>query len=235
MGCKEWTVEFQQQSLTNVQMEKGIIYHKHLIHWVQVWGLPFENMSEEVGRDLGNRLGKYIETDKWSWLSEQAKFIRIHVDLPIDRPLRKGSNIVNPKGEKFWVTFKYERLPTFSFLCGILGHDEKHCSGKSSTSKAHKQYRDWLQANGGSKLGSETFKKSNSNGFKDHREGGSVDQQLLWPLFQWTQRRSRRVFQCPFKMPLCPRLHSWVMKGYQTRHQSRRQQAIQPKMDRLVS
>ena len=59
----------------------------HSSFWVQVWGLPFENMSEEMGRDLGNRLGKYIETDKWSWLSEQAKFMRIRVDLLIDRPL----------------------------------------------------------------------------------------------------------------------------------------------------
>ena len=59
----------------------------HSPFWVQVWGLPFENMFEEVGRDLGNRLGKYKETDKRSWLSEQAKFMRVHVDLPIDKPL----------------------------------------------------------------------------------------------------------------------------------------------------
>ena len=46
-------------SITNISFT-------HSPFWVQVWGLPFENMSEEVGRDLGNRLGKYIETDKRS-------------------------------------------------------------------------------------------------------------------------------------------------------------------------
>ena len=172
---------FDNNLLLMCRWKKGLfvtnISFTHSPFWVQVWGLPFKNMFEEVGRDLGNRLGKYIEIDKRSWLSEQAKFMRIRVDLPIDRPLRRGANIVNLEGEKFWVTFMYERLPTFCFLCGILGHDEKHCSGKSSTSEAHKQYGDWLRANGGSKLGSETFKKSNSSGFEDHREGGSVDQQ----------------------------------------------------------
>lgn len=58
-------------------------------------------MFEEVGRDLGNRLGKYIEFDKRSWLSKHAKFMRIHVDLPIDKPLQRGENIVNLKGDKY--------------------------------------------------------------------------------------------------------------------------------------
>ncbi|KAL0012671.1 hypothetical protein SO802_007779 [Lithocarpus litseifolius] len=47
-------------------------------------------MSEEVGRELCSRLGRYIESDKRSWLSEQAKFMRLRVDLPIDKPLQKG-------------------------------------------------------------------------------------------------------------------------------------------------
>ena len=95
-------------------------------------------MSEEVGRDLGNRLGKYIETNKRSWLSEQAKFMRVQVDLPITRPLQRGGNIVNLDGEKFWVSFKYERLPTFCFRCGILGHDERQCPGNSNIPEAHR-------------------------------------------------------------------------------------------------
>ena len=78
--------------------------------------------------------------------------MRVRVDLPINRLLHRGGNIVNPEGEKFWVTFKYERLPTFCFLCGILGHDEKHCSGNSNTLKAHRQYGDRLWANGGPKM-----------------------------------------------------------------------------------
>lgn len=68
--------------------------------WVQIWGLPFVNLSEDVGRDLGNSLGHYIETYKRSWLSEQARFIRIQVDLLFNKPFRRGGNIVNLEGEK---------------------------------------------------------------------------------------------------------------------------------------
>ncbi|XP_075674921.1 uncharacterized protein LOC142644129 [Castanea sativa] len=31
--------------------------------WVQVWGLPFQLMSDGVGRELGNNIGKFIEVD----------------------------------------------------------------------------------------------------------------------------------------------------------------------------
>ena len=133
---------FDNNLLLLCRWRKGLsitnISFTHSPFWIQVWGLPFENMSEEVGRDLGNRLGNYIETDKQFWLSKQAKFMRVWVDLPITRLLRRGGNIVNPNGEKFWVSFKYERLPTFCFLCGILSHNEWHCPGNSNIPEAHR-------------------------------------------------------------------------------------------------
>lgn len=84
-------------------------------------------MSKEVGKDVGNNLGHYIETNKSSWQSKQAKFMQVLVDLPINKALRQGGNVVNRKGGKFWLTFKYERVPNLCFLCGQLGHDERHC------------------------------------------------------------------------------------------------------------
>ena len=172
---------FDNNLLLLCRWTKGLsvnnISFTHSPFWIQVWGLPFESMSEEVGRDLGNSLGKYIESDKRSWLSEQAKYMRIRVDLPINKPLRRGSNIVNQDGGKFWVTFKYERLPSFCFHCGLLGHDEKHCNGFSSNSEAPRQYGDWLRANGGSKSGPEKARKMGSDGFEVRKNDSSVAQQ----------------------------------------------------------
>ena len=52
------------------------------------------------------------------------------------------------EGGKFWLTFKYETLPNFCFLCGKMGHDDKHCPEISDWRNAPRQYGDWLRANG---------------------------------------------------------------------------------------
>ena len=115
----------------------------HSPFWVQIWGLPFELMSEEVGRKLGNSIGRFIEMDRQARQSEQAKFMRIRVDLQLDKPLRRGGRVASVVGEKCWVSFRYERLPVFCFQCGKLGHDEKHCLDLLDQQNP-KQYGDWL-------------------------------------------------------------------------------------------
>ena len=165
---------FDNNLLLLCKWRKGLlvtnISFTHSPLWIQVWGLPFESMTEEVGKDLGSKLGKYIESDRRSWLSEQAKFLRIRVDIPIDKPLRRGGNIVNMEEDKHWVTFKYERLPNFCFLCGILGHDEKHCSSSQDRSECSRQYGDWLRANNGARGGLEKQKAASNSGHEERMD-----------------------------------------------------------------
>ena len=97
-------------------------------------------MDEEVGQELGNSLGKFIESDKRIGQADQAKFMRIRVDLPLEKPLRYGGKTSKMEGGKFWVTFKYERPPNFCFLCGKMGHDNKHCPEISDWRNAPRQY-----------------------------------------------------------------------------------------------
>ena len=108
-------------------------------------------MSDEVGRELGNSLGKFIELDRGARQTDQAKFMRIRVDLQLDKPLRRKGKVASADGEKFWVNFKYERLPTFCFHCDRLGHDDKHCLEITYEQSSSKQYGDWLQEQGNSK------------------------------------------------------------------------------------
>ena len=124
------------------------IVFTHAPFWVQIWGLPFEYMSEDAGKDIGSKLGKVLEMDKRSLQAEQAKFMRIRVEIPIDKPLRRGGNITNTEGERCSIIFTYERLPTFCYICGILGHDEKHCHVSPMEGEVERQYGDWLRAGG---------------------------------------------------------------------------------------
>ena len=157
---------FENNLLLLCRWRKGLtiknIVFTHSPFWVQLWGLPFELMSEEVGQDIGRSLGRLIEVDKRACQSDQTKFMRIRVDLPIDKPLRRGGNVVSKDGEKFWIHFKYERLPTFCFLCGMLGHDDKHCQIPTDQQGTPKQYGECLRANGNFKGGNPSFKEGNA-------------------------------------------------------------------------
>ena len=55
-------------------------------------------MFEDAGKDIGSRLGRVLEVDKRSLQAEQAKFMRVQIELPIDKPLRRGGNITNVEG-----------------------------------------------------------------------------------------------------------------------------------------
>ncbi|GMY26899.1 hypothetical protein FCV25MIE_22141 [Fagus crenata] len=57
-------------------------------------------LSEEVGADIGNRIGRFISNDEWKTTSEQAKYLRVRVEVPIDKPLRRGGFVTSSKGDK---------------------------------------------------------------------------------------------------------------------------------------
>ena len=58
---------FENNLLLLCRWQKGLsasnILFTHSPFWVQIWGLPFEHMSLEVGKELGNSLGNFIESD----------------------------------------------------------------------------------------------------------------------------------------------------------------------------
>nr|POF00590.1 hypothetical protein CFP56_27664 [Quercus suber] len=61
---------FDNNLLLLCRWKKGLsvsnISFTHSPFWVQVWGLPFENLSEEVGKDLGGNLKEYSERSRAS-------------------------------------------------------------------------------------------------------------------------------------------------------------------------
>nr|POE52271.1 hypothetical protein CFP56_67209 [Quercus suber] len=90
---------FENNLLLLCRWRRGLsatnISFTHSPFWVQIWGLPFELMSDEVGRELGNNIGRFVEVDRRARHSDQAKFMRIRVDLQLDKPLRRGGKIAS--------------------------------------------------------------------------------------------------------------------------------------------
>lgn len=149
----------------------------HAPFWVQIWGLPFEHMTEDAGRDIGSKIGRVIEVDKRSWQADQAKFMRVRIDLPIEKPLRRGGYITNMDGERCWVSFKYERLPTFCFICGKIGHDEKHCGSVTEDLSSQRQYGEWMRV-GNSSKGTNEGPRASRNSSNEPRSGGETEKKL---------------------------------------------------------
>ena len=113
---------FDNQILALRRWEKGMTARTetftHLPFWVQVWGLPFDLMTEEAGQDIGRGMGKIIEVDCKAIKTDQARFLRVGVEVPLAKPLRRGGPVVSPEGDEARVVFRYERLVGWCFACG---------------------------------------------------------------------------------------------------------------------
>lgn len=70
--------------------------------------------------------------------------------LDIDKPLKRRMKIKREGGTWSWINFKYERLSTFCFVCGILGHSERDCGVVYANpgKEIEKAYGTWLRAPG---------------------------------------------------------------------------------------
>ena len=111
MECQlVWTVEFDNHLLLLRRWERGMMENSvtftYLPIRVEVWGLPFDLFSEEVGTDIGKGLGCVVDIDSKSITSDQARFLQIRVGIPLDKPIRRGSKIQGPEGDTVWIAFK---------------------------------------------------------------------------------------------------------------------------------
>ena len=84
--------------------------------------------------------------DSKALTTNQARFLRIRVEIPLNKPLRQGSLVISSEGDKALVAFKYERLVGLCYRCGMLGHEEKYCIVPLETAKREHPYGEWMKA-----------------------------------------------------------------------------------------
>lgn len=91
----------------------------HVNFWVQVHDVPARFMSPIVGQHLGNYIGEFVEYDENNNVGIWKSYTRTKVRVDVCDPLRR-------RVEWRVVHFKYERLGTFCFICGFLGHGDQY-------------------------------------------------------------------------------------------------------------
>ena len=87
-----------------------------------------------------------MEVDNKTFSSDQAWFIRIRIEIPLDKPIRRGGWVANPEGDQVRIGFKYERLVGLCYQCGKFGHDAKDCPDQRNGPMADRPYEEWLKA-----------------------------------------------------------------------------------------
>ncbi|KAL8473720.1 hypothetical protein ACS0TY_030534 [Phlomoides rotata] len=107
----------------------------NLPFWVHIYDLPHGFISEKVGIQLGNFLGKFLEYDKSNHGAAWLNYVRIRVEIDTSIQLKRWKKIAKKSGEPFLVTFKYKKLGIFFFVCGILGHTENFCEVRYASSE----------------------------------------------------------------------------------------------------
>lgn len=118
--------------------------------WVQVHDIPKGFISASILKNIGDFVGTYVKSDPNNFEGMWKSYVRIRVTLNINKPLKRRMKIKREGGNWSWVNFKYERLGSFCFVCGIIGHTERDCNVvyANPEKEVGRAYGVWLRAQG---------------------------------------------------------------------------------------
>ena len=76
-----------------------------------------------VVEEVGNRLGRVLEVERRCNNDSQNFFMQVKVAILLEKEISRGAFLVGSDGKKYWVDFKYERLPILCHYCVLLGDE----------------------------------------------------------------------------------------------------------------
>lgn len=153
---KEWQ---RDSDLTNLEFHKVPI-------WVQIWGLPPHYKTKQTGMKIGSSLGKVLDSALFEFPDKKTT-IKVKVEVDSTKPIKTGVNIGSLQDGVLWVDFRYEKLPLFCFLCGIIGHGNLGCPKNQNLSEdtemADYPFGPWLRTNIAGRIKADNQPKAGSS------------------------------------------------------------------------
>jgi hypothetical protein len=91
--------------------------------WIQLHGLPTQNMTLRNANRIGKVLGNLLEAENHDVSGLIChQHLRLRVELNTSLPLNPGFHIPRSSKEPLWISFKYEQLADYCNFCGLIGH-----------------------------------------------------------------------------------------------------------------
>jgi hypothetical protein len=116
--------------------------------WVRMYNLPLACMGKETCWKIGASVGVVEEVDVREGDAGWGEYLRVKIPLDLSKPLARG-RMLHLQSGSCWVGFKYEKLPTFCFHCGVIRHGRYGCSQggwqKRSANAGSTPYGHWLR------------------------------------------------------------------------------------------
>ncbi|XP_031097099.1 uncharacterized protein At4g02000-like [Ipomoea triloba] len=137
---------YDQSLLLLKQIEPNTSPHgillTHADFWVQAYNIPSGMQTTKTAEMISAYLGMFITADVDVLGGLWKDFLRVRARIDISKPLRRKMNVKPATGDPFYIDFKYEWLPTFCFLFGIIGHNENDCDilFESNAGKVERNY-----------------------------------------------------------------------------------------------
>lgn len=145
---------FENHTLICKQVPSGVRHEDvdldSIDFWVQIFDLPSMFANADFVEKVGNHVGLFKAANPNNFGGTWRSFFRIRVTLKISEPLKRRMKLRLREGAFQWVTFKYERLSTFCFCCGLLGHSDRFCRKAYEENIEPKDYPygGWLRVGG---------------------------------------------------------------------------------------
>lgn len=113
-------------NLISREVQPSLMCFNRTPFWIRIYDVPMAGRNESALSQIGNRFGEVIEIDR-STLSGVARSIRMRISMDISKQLKRGTKLRIGTAEPCWLPVTYERLPSFCYWCGLLGHTTRDC------------------------------------------------------------------------------------------------------------